>query len=198
MNDVIYQIASFMIMRDPTIWRWSHARHHTDTIIVGRDPEMAVMRPPQLLKVAANLFGLIDVPLAFRYMVLHAAGRLSPDEARIVPQTERPKVCRTARFWLAIYAVTAALGVASASMLPALLIGLPRLHGAWLHVLFRLTQALHREMRAFCPAAYPSLLAAHREIIPTLLRQQRDPSYFIRRELPPHVRPYELALAAAA
>src|SRR6185503_9133332 len=32
LNDVIYQIASFMIMREPTIWRWSHARHHTDTI----------------------------------------------------------------------------------------------------------------------------------------------------------------------
>src|SRR5215207_9039040 len=29
LNDVIYQIASFMIMREPTIWRWSHARHHT-------------------------------------------------------------------------------------------------------------------------------------------------------------------------
>ena len=38
MNDVVYQIACFMIMREPTIWRWSHTRHHTDTIIVGRDP----------------------------------------------------------------------------------------------------------------------------------------------------------------
>ncbi len=33
------QIASFMIMRDPTTWRWSHTRHHTDTLVVGRDPE---------------------------------------------------------------------------------------------------------------------------------------------------------------
>ena len=49
MNDVVYQIASFMIMRNPVTWRWSHARHHTDTIIVGRDPEIAVMRPPDLL-----------------------------------------------------------------------------------------------------------------------------------------------------
>ena len=35
MNDVIYHIACFMIMREPTVWRWSHTRHHTDTIIVG-------------------------------------------------------------------------------------------------------------------------------------------------------------------
>jgi fatty acid desaturase len=48
MNDVLYNIASFMIMREPTVWRWSHTRHHTDTLIVGRDPEIAAMRPPRL------------------------------------------------------------------------------------------------------------------------------------------------------
>ena len=47
MNDVVYQIASFMMMRNPVTWRWSHARHHTDTIIVGRDPEIGFMRPPR-------------------------------------------------------------------------------------------------------------------------------------------------------
>jgi fatty acid desaturase len=35
----LYQLASFMIMRDPTTWRWSHTRHHTDTLILGRDLE---------------------------------------------------------------------------------------------------------------------------------------------------------------
>jgi fatty acid desaturase len=54
MNDVVYQIASFMIMREPTVWRWSHARHHTDTLIVGRDPEIVAMRPPRLAKILAN------------------------------------------------------------------------------------------------------------------------------------------------
>ena len=45
MNDVVYQIASFQVMRNPVSWRWSHARHHTDTIIVGRDPEIALDAP---------------------------------------------------------------------------------------------------------------------------------------------------------
>ena len=48
MNDAVYQIACFMIMRKPTIWRWSHTRHHTDTIIVGRDPEIVALRPPDM------------------------------------------------------------------------------------------------------------------------------------------------------
>ena len=42
LDEGLYQLASFMIMRDPTTWRWSHTRHHTDTLVVGRDPEIAV------------------------------------------------------------------------------------------------------------------------------------------------------------
>ena len=66
-----------MIMRDPTVWRWSHARHHTDTIIVGRDPEIVAMRPPALGHIAANFIGMFDVPLAFKHMAIHASGRLT-------------------------------------------------------------------------------------------------------------------------
>ena len=34
-----------MLLREPTMWRWSHVRHHSDTIIVGRDPEVLFTRP---------------------------------------------------------------------------------------------------------------------------------------------------------
>ena len=60
MNDVVYHIASFMLIRNPYVWRASHVRHHTDTIIVGRDPEIVAMRPPDLLRLFLNFFGLID------------------------------------------------------------------------------------------------------------------------------------------
>jgi len=60
MNDVVYHIACFMIMRNPTRWRWSHTRHHTDTVIVGLDPEIAVMRPPAAVKTALAYVGILD------------------------------------------------------------------------------------------------------------------------------------------
>jgi fatty acid desaturase len=82
MNDVVYHIASFMIMREPTVWRWSHTRHHTDTLIVGRDPEIVAMRPPRLAKIIANFFGLVDVPVAFYHMFLHAGGKLTEEGKR--------------------------------------------------------------------------------------------------------------------
>ena len=72
MNRVIYEIASFMLMRNPVNWRWSHARHHTDTIIVGRDAEIAVMRPPALLKVALNFFGVIDLWYSMKMLINNA------------------------------------------------------------------------------------------------------------------------------
>jgi fatty acid desaturase len=136
----LYQLASFMIMRDPTTWRWSHTRHHTDTLIVGRDPEIAAMRPARLAKLLANLFGLFDVPMAVRLMSLHAAGRLTADEADYVPESERHKVYRTARIHLAIYAVAIASAIVLRSWLPVVLIGLPRAYGAFMLIIYGLTQ----------------------------------------------------------
>ncbi|EGH19206.1 MocD, partial [Pseudomonas savastanoi pv. glycinea str. race 4] len=37
------------------------------------------------------------------------------------------------------------------------------------------------EIRHDCPPPYASLGEAFKEIIPTLLRQRRDPTYFIKR-----------------
>ncbi len=140
MNTAVYNLACFMIMRDPTVWRWSHTRHHTDTIIVGRDPEIISMRPPKLFHIAANFLGLFDVPTAFRHMAVHAVGRLTAEEASFVPETEWFRVYRTARAWLVIYTATIAICVATASVLPAMLIGLPRMYGAWHHLVTGLTQ----------------------------------------------------------
>jgi fatty acid desaturase len=140
MNTVVYYIACFMIMRDPTVWRWSHTRHHTDTIIVGRDPEIVAMRPPALGHIAANFFGVFDVPLAFKHMVIHASGRMTPQETTFVPETERGRTYWTARVWLLIYAATVAACIATTSLLPAMLIGLPRCYGAWHHLMTGLTQ----------------------------------------------------------
>jgi len=90
MNDVIYQVASFMVLREPTVWRWSHTRHHTDTIIVGRDPEIAVMRPPKFHDVLLSFIGISQAKTYIKKIAIHATGRLLPDEATFIPEAERP------------------------------------------------------------------------------------------------------------
>ena len=43
---------------------------------------------------------------------------------------------------------------------------------------------LHALVKADMPAAYNGLLEAYREIIPALLRQTKDPTYYVKRQLP--------------
>jgi len=223
-----------MVLREPTPWRWSHIRHHSDTIIVGRDPEIAAPRPPDLLGIALNFFGLKSGPKEFREVLLHCFGKLTEEERTYIPATEWGKVFRVARVWVLIYAGVIAWAIAARSLLPLMYVGLPSFYGAWLLVVFGLTQhaglaedvldhrlncrtvymnpvfrfiywnmnyhvehhmfpmvpfhalpALHAEMRADTPPAYHGLWAAYREIIPALLRQVKDPAYFVQRRLPP-------------
>jgi len=140
MNDVVYHIACFMIMRNPTRWRWSHTRHHTDTLIVGLDPEIAVMRPPVAVKVALGFVGVLDVWDALKMMVINAFGHITADEKTFIPEMEWPKVILVARIWFLIYAATIGLALYLGSWLPILLVGTPRLYGAWHAVMTGLMQ----------------------------------------------------------
>ena len=131
MNDIIYQIASFMVMRNPVTWRWSHARHHTDTYIVGRDAEIAWMRPPKTLTNFLALFDVIGAIRSLRILARNATGTLTPDEMDFVPESEWGKMVLAARIHMAIYAATIAVAIATWSWLPLMLIGLPRIYGSW-------------------------------------------------------------------
>ncbi len=238
MNDILYYVASFMILREPTVWRWSHTRHHTDTIIVGRDPEIAVPRPPDVIGLLLNLFALKSAFHTLRGLFLHAAGRLTKEEETFIPETERWKVYLVARIYLVIFVIVSAICFYIGSILPAMLIGLPTLYGGFMAIFFGLTQhtglaedvldhrlntrtvymnpvfrflywnmnyhiehhmfpmvpyhalpRLHQLIKDDCPPAYTSTIAAYREIIPTVLRQIKDPAFFVVRELPDRTKP---------
>ncbi len=140
MNDVVYHIASFMVMRNPVSWRWSHARHHTDTIIVGRDPEIIHFRPPHLMLTALHFIGIPDIYQSFRVLARNAAGIIPPDEADYIPRDERAKAIFWARVHLAIYAGAVVAAIGTWSILPLMLIGGPRIYGTWHMVLTGLLQ----------------------------------------------------------
>jgi fatty acid desaturase len=245
-NDVLYQIASFMNAKEPTFWRWSHARHHTDTIIVGRDREIAAMRPPNVRRLLLNILGLADAVSTARSVARHATGRLTDEELTFIPESERGRVRREARAWVVIYLGVVAAAIALRSWLPLVYIGLPLVGGRWLAHLFGISQhaglaenvldhrlnsrtirmnpvfrfiywnmnyhvehhmfpmvpyhalpRLHAELRHDMPPPCPSLLAAYREILPTLWRQLHDPGYHIRRELPLSAKPFRPELHPA-
>jgi fatty acid desaturase len=140
LNDALYQVASFMNLKEPTLWRWSHARHHTDTIIVGRDREILAMRPPDAFRLVLNVFGIREAVDVLVSILRHAAGRLTAEEVTFIPEAEHRLVVREARAWVAIYALVIALAVWLGSLLPLMYVGLPSLYGRWLAHLFAFTQ----------------------------------------------------------
>ena len=237
-NEAFYHLASFMSLKNPYAWRWSHTRHHTDTVVVGRDPEIAFPRPPDVRGMVLNLLHLKTGLVEARRMLRNACGMLSSDEREYIPESERWKVYWTSRVHLLILITVAAISLAWESPLPILLVGLPTFYGSWLHNLMSATQhaglaenvpdhrlntrtvrmnpvlrfiysnmnyhiehhmfpmvpfhalpALHEALMQDMPRPYDGMLDAYREMIPALLRQIRDPSYFIERTLPPGAHP---------
>lgn len=139
-NDVVYQIASFMDVREPVSWRWSHHRHHADTIIVGRDPEIAYQRPVRFWKIVADMFGILSTWAEFKKYATNVVGRLTAAEADYVPPREAARAIFWGRVHAALWLVTIAVSVVTMSFLPLMLVGLPSLYGRWLLVVFGTTQ----------------------------------------------------------
>ena len=141
MNDVLYQLASFQVVRRPARWRWSHARHHTDTLVTGRDPEFNVTLPADILTLLLNIFALKNVPRELWATLRHTTGHISAEEKTYIPEMEWPSLARTARIWVVVYALIVGTALATQSWLPVLLLGaLPSMAGAWLQHGLGLTQ----------------------------------------------------------
>jgi MocE subfamily Rieske [2Fe-2S] domain protein len=140
MNNLLYEIASFMVFRQSTVWRWSHTRHHSDTIIRGRDPEIAVPRPPNIVKILRGFIGLRGSVAETRRLFLHASGRIDPEVATYVPENEFKTVIFKARFFLLIYLTVISLSLMLGTILPLMFIGLPTILGGWLMPVYGFTQ----------------------------------------------------------
>ena len=246
MNRAVYHVASFQIMRNPICWKLSHARHHSSTLIVGRDPEIAFMHPVNLALKVLAFVGVVEAAQSLAALARQATGRFTEDEKDYVPEAERPAAVFWARVHMGVYAATVAAtlgmllaGFGWASAIPVLLVGGPRVYGCWHFIMTGLLQhgglaedvtdhrlnsrslhmnpvsrwlywnmnfhvehhmfpmvpyhalpRLHEAIKHDLPAPNRSILDAYREVVPAVLRQRREPGYYLRRDLPPGARPY--------
>jgi len=245
-NDAFFHLCAFMTLREGLYYRWSHTRHHTHTLIVGKDPEIAAPRPPDVIGQFLDFLFIRDGIVQFKRLLRNASGDLTEDGKHFVPDSERPKVVWLSRIYLAIVAAVIAACLATGSILPAMFLVLPRFYGGCFSQAFNLTQhaglnedvhdhrlntrtvymnpvfsflyanmnyhiehhmypmvpfynlpKLHEMIKADCPPAYAGVWAAWKEIVPALIRQRREPSWYVVRELPPTARRFE-AMAVPA
>jgi fatty acid desaturase len=140
MNEWLYHIASFQVMRRPTVWRWSHARHHTDTLITGRDREIQIQLPVRPLLVLCDFFGLTLAPTEFAKAIGNACGWIGAEEKSFIPEQEWRKVVVEGRIWTLVFACALGSALWWQSWLPLLFVGLPSVFGSWLYNFFGITQ----------------------------------------------------------
>lgn len=140
MNDVVYYVASFMIFREPESWRWSHARHHSDTIVVGRDNEIVFKRGTPVYKYLLELIGFSGIPAEFKKLVKNATGKMTPGQLDFQPvETHRTSVWAS-RAFLAVMATSVIVAFAVGSFEPLMYIVFPSVYGRWLLLMYGSTQ----------------------------------------------------------
>ena len=139
-NDVFYYLAAFMLLREATLFRWDHFRHHSDTIIVGRDPEIDYPRPTRLRVLIPNYLNLINGPKLLWLIAQHSVGRIDAKTGELVPERDFHRVIWEARAYATVLVGVIAWAIASGTVVPLLFVGLPSFYGAWLFMFFAITQ----------------------------------------------------------
>ncbi|MGU7775142.1 fatty acid desaturase [Burkholderia sp. MR1-5-21] len=140
LNDAMYHVAGFMTLHEGHYWRWSHSRHHTHTIIVGRDPEIAFPRPVRIVNAILDLFYLRSGLTQIVNIFMIAVGRMTDAGNHFIPEQERPKVVRASRVYVLIFACVIGACAYVGSILPAMFIVLPRFYGGFMAQIFNVTQ----------------------------------------------------------
>jgi fatty acid desaturase len=140
-NEVLYHLNGFMTLHEIHYWRWSHTRHHTDTLMVGRDPEIAIPRPPKLWRIALDFF---FIPSGFTQLrsitAIAVTGKVRGDGEHFVPPSEVGRIVGNSRVYTAVFVATVGACFATGSLLPAVLIVTPRFWGGPFAQWFNITQ----------------------------------------------------------
>lgn len=244
LNEMFYHLCAFMTLREGFYYRWSHSRHHTHTLLVGRDPEIAAPRPPNVVAQFLDFVFLHDGYIQAGRLLRNASGDLTEDGKHFVPEGQRRPVIWASRAYIAIILGVIAACIVTGSILPAMFVVLPRFYGGFFCQVFNLTQhagldedifdhrlntrtvimnpvfsflyanmnyhiehhmfpmvpfyrlpELHALIKADCPPPYAGVCSVWAELLPTLIRQRRNPAFFVARQLPAHTAPMDRAAA---
>lgn len=140
LSTAFMHLTGFMCHHEAIYWRWSHARHHTDTLIPGRDREITATRPPNLVALFLELFYLHSGPKEMARILRHAFGSASAETREIVPEHELSKMYRASQVYVALWLLVIGACIFWSSILPLMLVILPRFYAGPLAHIFNLTQ----------------------------------------------------------
>jgi fatty acid desaturase len=127
-NQVLGWVCGLVVGLPPRYFRLEHTAHHRFTQQADLDPELIEV-PPDRRRYVLFVAGGPYWWWAARTLLAHAAGRLLPFEHSFVVPSERARIAREARLFVAVYAAAVVVSVAAGSTALLWLWVLPRLLG---------------------------------------------------------------------
>ncbi len=140
MNVALNFFSTAMQQRDIVFTTWSHARHHSYTVITEIDPEITVTRPPKFWPHFLDFFSLKECTYYFPVLIRHTLGIVSKPAKDFVPESEYRKMFRWARASFALNMVPVALAVYFHSWIPLLYFIGPKFYANGIQRAFVLAQ----------------------------------------------------------
>lgn len=126
LNTAVAMFCGFVNMRPALYFRYRHAAHHSYTQDPERDPDQ-VPFPETLGGYLGEVFGMGFWPKMVGTLYRGATGKYNDLEKWFIPENERGRVSTEVRAFLGIYALIAAVTVATGTwMIPVLYWLLPR------------------------------------------------------------------------
>ena len=149
LNEMFYHIGSFMFNFEPIRWRWSHFRHHSNTLDTtdeGLDYEIQVTKPTDLLFVFLHHLPLGNIAFYKSYAALHlettkhSVGIKTPVLINCVPEEEHNKVKYVARIHIILWILIISSSIYFQTWLPVVMLLLPFLYGTTSRNMFDFVQ----------------------------------------------------------
>ena len=101
---VLANLCGFILIIPPLFFRYEHCDHHTYTNIDGRDPEKIDL-PDSLLHYLVYLSAIPYWRSQIGGLLRRASGKITREENRFIPVTERPAIINESRIMLVAYAL---------------------------------------------------------------------------------------------
>lgn len=140
MNVALNFFATAMQQRDIVFTTWSHARHHSYTVITEIDPEITVTRPPKFWPHFLDFFSLKECTYYFPILIQHTLGIPSKSAKDFVPEEEYSRMFWWARASCALNMIPIVLAVGYQSWIPLLFFIGPKFYGNAIQRAFVLAQ----------------------------------------------------------
>ena len=140
MNVALNFVSTAMQQRDIIFTSWSHARHHTYTIITEVDPEISVTRPPTFWPHFLDFFSLKEAIYYYPILIQHTLGIPSRYAKEFVPEEEYGKMFRWARASFVLNMVPIVLAMAYQTWIPFLFFIGPKFYANFVQRAFILAQ----------------------------------------------------------